>query len=51
MSRDVMRFLDKMDATRGLRIKDRPQIWQMDGYRQEWNAYIDEWIDDNADRG
>jgi hypothetical protein len=48
---EVMRFLDKMDDTREMRTQDRPEIWQMDGFRSEWSSYMNEWIDDNADWG
>ena len=46
---EIMRFLDEMDATREIRLQGRPDVWQMNGYRREWNAYMDEWVDDNSD--
>lgn len=48
---DVMMFLDQMDATREERTMGRPVLWMMNGYREEWYEYVDEWIDDNCDRG
>ena len=51
MSKDLTMFLDNMDATREARTMPRPEVWMMDGYRIEWYAYVDEWVDDNQDRG
>lgn len=45
----VIEFLDEMDATREARIQGRPDIWQMNGFREEWADYMSSWIDDNAD--
>ena len=49
MSRKLNGILDAMEETRQERIMERPQIWQMNGFRTEWNAYVSEWIEDNAD--
>ena len=50
MAQEIISYLDWMDRTRNIRTQGRPEIWQMDGYRREWNRYMDEWVDDNADR-
>ena len=51
MSRDLNNFLDRMDATREERVftSTRPDIWQCDGFRREWYAYVGEWIETNSD--
>lgn len=48
MAKEIISYLDWMDRTRNIRTQGKPE--QMDGYRREWNRYMDEWIDDNADR-
>ena len=47
---EVIKFLDWMDSTRNMRTQGRTDAWMMNGYRKEWNRYIDEYYDDNADR-
>ena len=47
---EIDKYLDWMDHTRGIRNQNRPEIWQMDGYRREWNQYMNEWVEDNYDR-
>lgn len=46
------RILDEMDANRERRYakKTRPEIWQMNGFREEWADYMDAFVDEgNAD--
>lgn len=45
MSRSDYLFLKEMDATREMRTMGRPDHWMMNGFRQEWNRYIDECVD------
>lgn len=45
----LVEFLDYLDHTRDTRTQGRPDISQMYGYRNEWNDYVQSWVDDNAD--
>jgi hypothetical protein len=49
MSRSDFMFLLEMDATREVRTMGRPDHCMMDGFRVEWNKYVDEWLEYNAD--
>lgn len=49
MSRSDYMFLVEMEKTREERTMGRPGIWQMDGFRNEWNKYMDEWVECNSD--
>ena len=41
---ELIKFLDWMDATRGMRTAEKSEM--IDGYRKEWNRYVDDWIND-----
>lgn len=46
------RILNEMDDSREFRYetKTRPQIAQYNGFREEWNKYVDAFVDEgNAD--
>lgn len=50
----VERILNRMDDSREARYtqKTRPEIWQMNGFREEWAEYVQAFVDEgNADRG
>ena len=42
-------FLLEMDATREARTMGRPDHFMMNGFRQEWNRYMDEYAESNSD--